>query len=105
MCCASEKENNLVFRTCEYFTPALLPQNHDVMNAKTIVDSQHQKLHKSRRYTDDPPPPTIFANLNVAMNDRDSFFQVFLFLFVRILLSDILNIQLVSRKANSWVEN
>ena len=49
MCCASEKENNLVFRTCEYFTPALLPQNHDVMNAKTIVDSQHQKLHKSRR--------------------------------------------------------
>lgn len=90
-----------MFRTCEYFTPALLPQKHNVMNAKTIVDSQHQKLHKSRRYTDDPPPPTIFANLNVAMNDRDSFFQVFLFLFVRIPLSDILNIQLVSREANS----
>lgn len=89
-----------MFRACEYFTPALLPQKHNVMNAKTIVDSQHQKLHKSRRYT-----ATIFANLNVAMNDRDSFFQVFLFLFVRIPLSDILNIQLVSREANSWVEN
>lgn len=100
MCCASEKENNLMFRTCEYFTPALLPQKHNVMNVKTIVDSQHQKLHKSRRYA-----ATIFANLNVAMNDRDSFFQVFLFLFVRIPLSDILNIQLVSREANSWVEN
>ena len=67
-----------MFRTCEYFTPALLPQKHNVMNAKTIVDSQHQKLHKSRRYT-----ATIFANLNVAMNDRDSFFQVFFVLICK----------------------
>ena len=25
-----------MFRTCEYFTPALLPQKHNVMNAKLL---------------------------------------------------------------------
>ena len=40
------------------------------------MDSQHHKLYKSRRYTDDPTPATIFANLSFTMNDRDSFFRV-----------------------------
>ena len=85
------------FRTCECLTPAILLQEYDVQNAKAVVDSQHHKLYKSRRYTDDPTPATIFANLSFRMNDRESFFKVcYLVISMLNVSRHFLKIQLVS---------
>ena len=61
------------------------------------MDSQHHKLYKSRRYTDDPTPATIFANLSFRMNDRESFFKVcYLVISMLNVSRHFLKIQLVS---------
>ena len=64
-----------------FVSVSTLPQPYSLKNTmyrmpKRLYILSTKNRTRARRYTDDPAPPTIFANLNVTINDNDSFFKV-----------------------------